>query len=126
MDRQIIAPDDVFKAHFSHAVKTGNIVWIAGEVGVTPEMEMAGPDARSQARQVFENIRRILAAAGGKMDDIVQMRIYVTEVEYIAEVQEARKEFLTSYLPPGAILVVKALGREDILVEIEATAVVPE
>lgn len=122
--REIISPDDVFKTHFAHGVKTGNTVWVAGEVGVTPEGQLAGPDARSQAKQTFENIRRILAAAGAKMDDIVQMRIYTTTIDDIKEVQEARKEFLTTYLPPGAILVVKSLAREDILVEIEAVAVI--
>ncbi len=122
--KEILAPKDVFSAHFAHGVKTGNTIWVAGEIGYTLERKLAGPDARSQAWQTFDNIKKILAAGGATMNDIVSTRIYVTKVEDIKEVQEARKDFLTDYIPPGAILVVKSLAREDILVEIEATAVI--
>lgn len=123
MSKQALNPPDVFQAHFAHAVKAGNTIYVSGQIGYTMERQLAGPDAFSQAKQAFENIKRILAHGGAKMSDIVMMRIFVTEIPYIKEVQEARKAFLTD-IPPGTIVVVKSLAREDILIELEATAVV--
>ncbi len=122
MARERINPENVFKAPFAHAIRTDNTVWMAGEIGIRPDGSVAGDDARSQATQAFENIKRILADAGGTMDDIVQMRIYVTDIDDVKLVQEARTPFITD-VPPGTILVVKSLAAPFLKVELEAVAV---
>src|SRR5690606_32306276 len=118
MAREYINPPDVHPpASYHHAVKTGNTVWLAGQVGIKPDGTLAGTDVVSQAKQAFENIRRVLAAAGASMNDIVQLRVYLTHYSYLPGYIEARKDIFDK-VPASTLLFVQSLARPEILVEI--------
>ena len=108
----------------------GIVVAVAGQVGWTPERRLAGPDFVSQARQALENIRTVLAEAGGKPEHIIRMTWFVTSKSaYLADREglgEAYRSVMGKHYPAMTAVQVVALMVQDALVEIEATAVVPE
>lgn len=84
-------------------------------------------DPLAQARQVFENLRRCLTAAGGTFDDVVKLTYYVTDTAFLPAVREARDAFVDVRRPPASTAVqVAALFRPELLLEVEAFAVLPE
>ncbi len=110
---------------YSHVVwGTGRFVAISGQCGLDEEGRVVGEgDAAAQARQVFENLRRCLAAAGATFDDVVKLTYFVTDVAHLPAVRAARDEvFVPDRLPASSAVQVSALFRPELLVEIEAFA----
>ncbi len=122
MEREAIRPAEARPTPYLHALRTGDIIWVAGEVGLKQDGTLAGPDVESQARQAFENIRLALAEAGATLDDIVHLRNYLVNRADIPGYQAARRAVLNQ-VPPSTLLLVAGLVSEDLLVEIEAVAV---
>jgi len=126
----IPAPDGVAPATGYTHVVTGSGRWVAvsGQVALDADGELVGAgDPRAQARQVFENLRNCLAAAGATFADVVKLTYFVTDIAHMPAVREARAEYLdASRLPASSAVQVAALIRPDLLLEIEAYAVVPE
>jgi enamine deaminase RidA (YjgF/YER057c/UK114 family) len=80
-----------------------------------------------QAEQIFKNIKSIVEEAGGKMDNLVKIGIYITDISRIQDFRNARDKFINVKQPPASTLVqVSKLFRDDVLVEVEATAVIPK
>ncbi|OON81386.1 RidA family protein [Streptomyces tsukubensis] len=80
-------------AKFSHGVKKGNILQVAGQVGFLPAVEgqaptPAGPTLREQTLQTFANVKAILEEGGATWDDVVMMRVYLTDTAHFAELNE--------------------------------------
>ena len=126
-DAQHFQPDGLFdsSARFSHAVKTGTTVYLAGQTGADADGKLVGKDDfEAQARQVLLNLQTAVRAAGGELSDIVMWKIYVTDREYGARLAPVRREFLTKDLPAATLLVVAGLASPDYLIEIDAVAVV--
>jgi enamine deaminase RidA (YjgF/YER057c/UK114 family) len=125
----IPAPDGVAPGNgFSHVVLgTGRFVAISGQVALDENGEPVGPDDPvAQARQVFENLRRCLAAAGGTFADVVKLTFFVTDVAYLPALREARDAVIDTARPPASSAVqVAALFRPEVLLEVEAFAVLP-
>src|SRR5260221_10062437 len=72
--------------HFAHAYRLGNFVYMTGQTGFTLDGELVGPyDPAAQARQACENIKALMEKAGGSMDDIIKVVVYVTQREDPAE-----------------------------------------
>ena len=88
---------------------------------------MVGPrDPAAQARQVFDNLRRCLAAAGATFDDVVKLTYYVTDVGYLPAIRAVRDEYVDAKRPPASTAVqVAALFRPELLLEVEAFALIP-
>ncbi|WP_327683155.1 RidA family protein [Kitasatospora sp. NBC_00458] len=107
---------------------TGRLVAVSGQVAFDEERRLVGPgDPKAQARQIFENIRRCLAAAGADFSDLVKLTYFLTDIEHLAAVREARNEFFgDTPLPTSSAMQVSALFLPEVLIEIEALAVVPE
>lgn len=126
----IPAPDGVAPATaYTHVVLgTGRFVAVSGQLPLDEQGGLVGPgDPLAQARQVFENLRRCLAAAGGGFADVVKLTYYVTDVGSMAAVRQARDEFLDPQrLPAASAVQVAALMGPEFLMEIEAFAVLPE
>ncbi|MFF3323517.1 RidA family protein [Streptomyces sp. NPDC002889] len=124
------APDGVAPGTgYSHVVwGTGRFVAISGQCALDEQGEVVGAeDAAAQARQVFENLRRCLAAADASFDDLVKLTYFVTDVAHLPAVRAARDEALgTARLPASSAVQVSALFRPELLVEIEAFALVAE
>ena len=115
---------------YSHAVSVsgGRTVYIAGQVAYNAQGDVVGKgDLRAQTRQAFENLRLALAAAGGSFKDLVKLNTYVVgyKPDQLPILREVRAEMLKDLPPPASTLVgVQALVNPDLLIEIEAVAVV--
>lgn len=125
---RIPAPDGVFPAaQYSHVVMgTGRFVAIAGQLALDEDGRPVGVgDPEAQARQVFENLRRCLAAAGATFDDVVKLTFFVTDVAHLPAIRTARAAHIPDdRLPAASAVQVAALVRPEFLMEIEAFAVV--
>ncbi|MFJ8044303.1 RidA family protein [Kitasatospora sp. NPDC096147] len=124
------APAGVFPSpRYSHVVSaTGRQVYVAGQVPLDEQGRLVGEgDALAQARQVFANIGRCLAAAGAGFADLVKLTVFVTDIAHLAAVRTAWDEHLDpEHAPASSAVQVAALIRPELLLEIEAFAVVPE
>ena len=112
---------------WSQALRVGDHVYIAGQVGVNSKGKPVGRgDALAQARQVFRNIQALVKQAGGSMEDLVKITVYLTDIRYAEGVRQARSEFIKGVPPTSTLLVVTALASPDFLVEIESVAVLTD
>ena len=126
---RIPAPDGVAPAaQYTHVVLgTGRFVAVSGQLALDEDGRLVGDgDAAAQARQVFENLRRCLAAAGATFDDVVKLTFFVTDMAHMSAIRAARAEHIPDdRLPAASAVQVAALVRPEFLMEIEAFAVVP-
>lgn len=107
---------------------TGRLVAVSGQVALDERGQVVGVgDPAAQTRQVFENLRRCLAAAGATFDDVVKLTYFVTDISHLPAIRPVRDEFVAAGRPPASSAVqVAALFRPELLLEVEAFAVVPE
>ena len=129
--KAFLNPDGVAKSpYYTHAVAVegGKTIYISGQVALNAEGQIVGKgDLRAQTVQVFENLKLVLQAAGAGFGDIVKLNTYVVNLkpEGVAAIREVRTKYLPTTNPPASTLVgVLALFREDVLIEIEAVAVI--
>jgi enamine deaminase RidA (YjgF/YER057c/UK114 family) len=114
---------------YSHVVwGTGRFVAISGQCAFDEDGKVVGEgDPAAQARQVFENLRRCLAAAGATFDEVVKLTYFVTDVAHLPAIRAARDEVIDAgRLPASSAVQVAALFRPELFVEIEAFALVGE
>lgn len=110
---------------WSNALLVGQQLFLSGLTARGKNFnEIIGDDEYQQAVMVFNKIRHYLRAAGGEMDDIVKMTIFVTRIENNHHVWKARQEFFSGNFPACTLVEVVKLARPDILLEIEATAII--
>ncbi|MFI8388682.1 RidA family protein [Streptomyces sp. NPDC085540] len=125
---RIAAPEGVAASpHYSHVTwGKGRFVAVSGQCALDERGEVVGEgDPAAQARQVFENLRRCLAAAGATFDDVVKLTYFVTDVAHLPAVRDARDAVIPAdRLPASSAVQVSALFRPELLVEIEAFAVI--
>ncbi len=107
---------------------TGRLVAVSGQVAFDEQRRLVGEgDPEAQARQVFENLRRCLAAAGADFSHVVKLTYFLTDIGHLPAVRTARDEALGDLpLPASSAMQVAALFLPEVLLEIEALAVVPE
>lgn len=107
--------------------KPGRLVFIAGNTASDPDGKVIGlGDIRAQTQYTLEKIKRGVEAAGGTLGDIVSMTVFTTDARYHPTVNEVRRDFLGSDFPTSTMVQVVALARPELLIEINAIAVVPE
>lgn len=117
---------------YSHAavidLGTAKMVILSGQVALDSKGNLVGKDDFSkQAEQVFQNIKSIVEASGGKMDNVVKLGFYVLDVSQVPALRTVRDKYINTKNPPASTLVqVSKLFRDDILLEVEATAVIPK
>ena len=113
---------------FSRAVRVGDTVYVAGTVawGDPPEADkLVGPgDVYAQAKQTIRNIEKALQQAGASLKDVVRTRIYLTDISRLDEAARAHGEAFGEIRPASTMVQVSALAEPQMLVEIEAIAVV--
>jgi 2-iminobutanoate/2-iminopropanoate deaminase len=101
----------------------GQIAHLKGQVALDREGRIVGKgDMRAQTRQVLENIRDVLAAIGGRMEDVLSLTHYVTDIHAFASVGDIRREFFREPFPVTTTVQVVALYHPDLVVEIAAVA----
>jgi enamine deaminase RidA (YjgF/YER057c/UK114 family) len=117
---------------YSHAaiVDLGNarMVIISGQVPFDSVGNLVGKGSmEKQTQQVFLNIKKVLAAAGGDMNNLIKLAYFVTDATQVKAIRDVRDSFINLDQPPTSTLVeVRRLFREEILLEVEATAIIPK
>jgi 2-iminobutanoate/2-iminopropanoate deaminase len=103
----------------------GQLLYISGQVAWDTNGNIVGKgDMRTQARQVFQNLRQVLQAAGGDFKDLMKITTYITKIEDFPAVAEARAEAFQGELPASTLIVVKSLFHPDFLIEVEGIAAI--
>ena len=128
MKMEIVQPEqlEVPKGPYSQALKvTGEtLLFISGQTPLDSQGSLVGKeDPSAQTRQVMENLSSVLRTAGGTLDNIVKTTVYITDLDHFRSVSEIRKEYFTHPYPASTLLVVSSLYLKEILVEIDAIAV---
>jgi len=110
---------------YSRAVRMGNVVEVAGTTAVDGNGQVVGPDdPGAQTRFILQKIEKALAEAGATLNDVVRTRIFVTDISRWEAVGRAHGEFFRTIKPVATMVEVSALISPELLVEIEATAVI--
>jgi enamine deaminase RidA (YjgF/YER057c/UK114 family) len=109
---------------WSNCIRAGDLLFISGQVARPLEggKTLVGSDEYEQTRQIFLRIKCICEAAGGTLDDIVKMTIFMVNIRNNAEVWRARREFFTGDFPASTLVEVRSLASPETLVEIETIA----
>ena len=129
MKKEVIIPKGMYSAQargISHAIKVGDTIYVAGQVALDEERNVTGQgDCTAQATKVFENIKMVLEAAGASLKDIVKLTTFVKGFENMEKVRQVRRQyFADGYFPANTMVVIESLILPELLVEIEAVAVV--
>jgi enamine deaminase RidA (YjgF/YER057c/UK114 family) len=129
---EFINPKGLAAPHgYTHVVATepGKMVFLSGQVAMDSQGHLVGKDdLRAQAKQVFENLKTALAAAGASFDDVVKITWYVKGYtpQNLSTLREVRDAYVKKDKPPASTLVgVASLFQDDYLLEVDAVAVVP-
>jgi enamine deaminase RidA (YjgF/YER057c/UK114 family) len=113
---------------YTHVVEVtaGRPVYIAGQVALDPSGAIVGPgDIRAQARQVFDNLQTALQAVGAGFEQVVKLTYYLVDATQLPVVREIRDQYVNTQQPPASTAVeVRRLVQEDLLIEVEAVAVI--
>jgi enamine deaminase RidA (YjgF/YER057c/UK114 family) len=108
---------------WSNGLVVGQQVFIAGMTSSMGSQVVGGASMYAQAHAIFTKIKHLMEAAGGCMDDIVKVVIYVTDIKRREEVWQARREFFSGNFPVSTLVEVRALATPELLVEVEATGI---
>lgn len=109
---------------YSHAAKAGNTLYISGQIAKDVDGNIIGRDEfKKQARQVHENLKNIMKEAGGSLQNIVKMTIFLTHYSYIENYRTVRNEYFPEPCPPNTLLIVESLALPDYMIEIDAVAI---
>lgn len=122
MSKEIIKTSEAPSAigTYSQAVKVGDTVYLSGQIPLVPEtMDLVDTEFAKQAHQVFKNLRAVSAAAGGSLDNLVKLTIFLTDLSHFPTVNEVMAEYFQEPYPARAAIGVAALPK-GALIEIDA------
>ncbi|NQV87720.1 MAG: RidA family protein [Woeseiaceae bacterium] len=106
---------------YSQAIQAGGLVFLSGQIPLVPEtMEIVAGDFETRARQVFENLRAVAEAAGGSLNDVVKLTIFLTDLSNFATVNSVMEGFFEQPYPARAAIGVASLPKG---VDVEADAI---
>jgi reactive intermediate/imine deaminase len=128
MYREIISTADAPQAigTYSQAVRTGNTVYLSGQIPLVPEtMELVDGDMRTQIVRVFDNLSAVAKASGGSLADIAKLNIYLTNLSHFPLVNEIMADYFAEPFPARAAVGVNSLPK-GAMVEMDAIIVFPD
>ncbi|MDR6965486.1 RidA family protein [Shewanella putrefaciens] len=114
-EKIIIATDNAPAAigTYSQAVKVGSTVYLSGQIPLVPStMQIVSDDFEAQVVQVFENLTAVCTAAGGSINDIVKLNIFLTDLSHFAKVNEIMSRYFSQPYPARAAIGVKQLPKD--------------
>ncbi|MBC5993769.1 RidA family protein [Pontibacter cellulosilyticus] len=125
MKRQNISSGAVWEdiVGYSRAVRMGNTIEVAGTTATEGEEIVGKGSAYEQTKYIIRKIEKALAEAGAALDDVIRTRIFITDINQWQEVGRAHGEYFRSIKPASTMVEVSALINPELLVEIEATAI---
>ena len=110
---------------YSQAVKVNNTVYLSGQIALVPEtMEVISDDFAEQAEQVFTNVASVCEAAGGNINDMVKVNIFLTDLSNFATVNEIMSKYFAEPYPARAAIEVSALPK-GVSIEIDGVMEIP-
>jgi reactive intermediate/imine deaminase len=104
---------------YSQAVRCGDTVYLAGQIGLDPATMQMVEGIDAQIRRVFDNLKAVATAAGGSLDDCVKVNVYLTDLGHFAKVNEIMATYFREPYPARAAIGVASLPR-NALVEVDA------
>jgi len=128
MTRKIIATSNAPQAigTYSQAIKVGNTVYLSGQIPLKPETMTLNADTMAdQINQVFSNLRAVAQAAGGSLNDIVKLNIFMTDLSHFGLVNEIMSEYFEQPYPARAAVGVAALPK-NVDIEMDAILILPD
>ena len=106
---------------YSQAIRSGDLVFLSGQIPLDPRtMELVGGDFEARARQVFDNLRAVAEAAGGNLDQVVKLTIYLTDLANFATVNSVMEDYFEQPYPARAAIGVASLPKGA---DVEADAI---
>ena len=114
MNRETITTDQAPQAigTYSQAVKVGNTVYLSGQIALDPQtMTMIDGDTEAEVRRVFDNLRAVARAAGGGLDDMVKLNVFLVDLANFALVNQVMAEYFQEPYPARAAIGVASLPR---------------
>ena len=115
MSREVITTDLAPQAigTYSQAVKVGTTVYLSGQIALDPQtMTMVQGDTEAEVRRVFDNLQAVARAAGGSLDDMVKLNVFLVDLANFALVNEVMAEYFQQPYPARAAIGVAALPRD--------------
>ena len=114
-------------SHYTDAVRFGNLLFISGIGPVDGDFNLVGgDDAAAQTRQIMENMKRVLEAAGAEFADILRVTVYLTDVDDRHAINPIRQEYFGEARPASTLIGVNQLALDGMKVEIEAVVGLPD
>ena len=125
MKKEYLSPQGLFEPiGWSHAVRVGNTIYLSGMVGFDKQRNIVAGGFEAQTIKTFENIKLALEAAGASLKDVVKITVYLTDMDNIVKFREIRARYFSPHMPASTGVEVSRLILPELLVEIEAIAVV--
>ena len=129
MMRRVLQPASLKdpRPRYSQGIQTegGRLVFIAGQTASDENGTVVGRgDIELQTERVFQNVGAVLSAAGATFDDLVMTTTYLTDLKYREAYNRIRQKYYGSSPPTSTLIVVKGLGHEDFMIEIDGIAVI--
>lgn len=117
-------PDNYAPFLLSQGIRFGELLFISGQAGAGDDGKIVAGGFRAQGEQAFANLRRALEAGGSRLQDVIKVTIFVTDMGNFKEVVELRRKFFSLPYPADTIAEIKALYDPAAMIEIEAIAAV--
>lgn len=125
MKKEHINPDGMHRPRgYTHTVRAGNTVYVAGQVGWDKDGKIVPGGFEAQATQAFENLKRALEGGGASFADVVKITTYVKDLNDLPKFREVREKYFSPPLPASTLVQIVSLAMPELLIEIEAVAVV--
>lgn len=118
-------PDPLEPYFISQGFRVGNVIHLSGQAAISPEGELVGVgDFDAQAEQTFRNIQQVLETAGSSLAKVFKVTIYLTDMSHFPRIVELRQRWFSPPYPADTIVEVKSLALPELMIEIEAMALV--